>query len=73
MIQPSETIIIERVGNGFILRPFQNEPRCVVRSTEDVLVFNEMGWASSPGNGEPCLLSFIEKHFRQPSPGGGCP
>ncbi len=60
-----DSIIIERVANGYQVRPatLPGELVCV----RDTMVFQDMGYAS--GTGElgvrECLLTFIAKHFSE--------
>lgn len=62
-IKPGEPVIIRKVANGYMIEPL-GIPTCVPPLTQ-VMVFNEMGWASAPGDSslQPCLLKFIEAHF----------
>ena len=60
-IQDGETITILRTANGWLVRR-QIFPGDAVMEG-DCLVFNEMGYASSAGDGKECLLTFIAKHF----------
>ena len=62
----NDTIVIERAGNGFMVR--QHTHTNGTYKTTDVLVFNNMGWASSAGDGTECLLTWIERHFRDEPP-----
>lgn len=55
----SEALIIQRVGNGYTVRPASSLNQ--VLALDDLLVFNRMGWATA--DGQECLLTFIEQHF----------
>ena len=69
-MRDGETITIRKVHNGFIVEP--ERPAHIMADIPAILVFNEMGYASSPGDSValPCLLKFIEQHFAD---GGSAP
>lgn len=65
-MQKDEPLVIERVANGYQVRPMSGQAMCVCIS--DIMVFQLMGYASGPGEGvktEDTLLGFIEDHFTQ--------
>lgn len=63
-MQKGQRITIERVENGYLVGP-EHEPGMPI-DFASYLVFNDMGYASSPGDcGRECLLTFIEAHFRR--------
>lgn len=59
---PGEAIVLERVGNGWLVRPFKLGSR-----TADGLcifqVFNDLGVAVSVDD-KQSLCTFVEQHFR---------
>jgi hypothetical protein len=62
-MEKNTRIVIERVANGFIVR--SHEDRNQIITTDQPLVFNDMGYASGTGehSNNPCLLTFIADHF----------
>jgi hypothetical protein len=61
----NDTVVIRKVGNGFIVEPWG--PPHIAMAISEMLVFNEMGFASGVGESgsTPCLLKFIEGHFTE--------
>lgn len=61
----NETIIIERVANGYLVRPL-GRPQYETTDIRDILVFQDMGYASAQQDYQPTentLLGFIAEHF----------
>lgn len=67
-MKQGEGIIIERAANGWMVRSFMLGMH--VNATTDLLVFQDMGYASGSGaenkKTEDCLLGFIAQHFQTP-------
>lgn len=68
MIAPNTGIIIERVGNGFVVRPWGGPGSFI--SLDETLVFNDLGYASQARDygGNTSLTVFITSHFSEPTP-----
>jgi hypothetical protein len=58
MIKKNESITIEKVGNGFMIRPELRQPG-VMSSLDDMTVFNTL----------PQLTKFIKAHFAEKEEG----
>lgn len=61
-MKQNDSIVIERTANGFTVREMHRDN--VAISSRELLVFNEMGYASGAGDERPCLLTWLEAHFR---------
>lgn len=63
-MNPNDSVTIERVANGWQVWVFHPGSACY--SISDVMVFQDMGFASAARDGqktEDSLLGFIEAHF----------
>lgn len=55
-------IVVERVDNGFIVRPFVRANECI---PSEMYVFNDLGYSSQmrDDSNVPSLLVFLQDHF----------
>lgn len=61
-MRPGDTIVIEAVENGWLVR--MDYPRDAPWCVREFIVFNDMGYAAGAGDEcRDCLLKFIERHF----------
>lgn len=64
MLEKKQTIVVERVGNGFHVMPLMDSGGMMALS--DVYVFQDMGYASAARDHQDqkdTLLGFIAQHF----------
>lgn len=59
-MEKDDALIIERVGNGYIVRPVSAHGEMSARP--EILVFQKMG---SSYSGDDTLLGFVEGHFSE--------
>lgn len=65
-MQKDDALVIERVANGYTVRPLAG--RGDVVCVTDIMVFQMMGYASGPGEyikTEDTLLGFLAQHFTE--------
>lgn len=66
-MKKDEPLVIERVANGYQVKPISGEGMFVCVS--EIMVFQLMGYASGPGEGgirtEDTLLGFLANHFTE--------
>jgi hypothetical protein len=66
MIDKNGPVVIERVGNGYQVRPMCDRNSMV--SMADVMVFQDKGFVSSARDGqreEATLLGWLDAHFSE--------
>jgi hypothetical protein len=61
MIDKNGPVVIERVGNGYQVRPMCDRNSMVAMS--DLMVFQDKGHASQPT--ESTLLGWLDAHFAE--------
>lgn len=67
----NSSVVIERVANGYQVRPLYGAGDCFCLL--DLMVFQDMGFASAARDyqsTEDTLLGFIESHFREEKEAG---
>lgn len=66
-MKPGESIVIEVVGNGWLVRPLHMTPQTgyAENGYGIIQVFNDLGVAVPLQGNAQSLTSFIEQHFRK--------
>lgn len=67
-IEKNSPIVIERAGNGFVVRPLGEKE--YAQWLADILVFNDLGYASQARDygSNTSLTVFVASHFNEPTP-----
>lgn len=66
MNRKDTSVIVERVANGYQVRPINNIDNAI--SVHDVLVFQDKGFVSSARDYQPIeatLLGWLDQHFTE--------